>query len=136
MATEDSFKKRILEEMSVSYANTLEKNFSLAKEFIRITSTGTVDFLGDKQDLTGTEKILLYLIGKVYAKEASLSASEYASTQELCNELGIKMGSALPWLKTLRDEGKVDAKNSQHSIKINLIEQTLKELSRKIKKNG
>ena len=44
-------------------ANTLEKNFDLAKKFIRITSIGRIDIL-NKEKVKGQDKILLYLIGK------------------------------------------------------------------------
>lgn len=130
-----TLKDKILSEMTVDYANTLEKNFSHTKEFLRITSTGTVDLL-KKDEFTGLEKILLYLIGKVYAKEAGLTSSEFVSNKELCEELGLKIGSVLPWLKTLRDEGKVESKDSKHAIKVNLIENFLKDLNTKVKKNG
>jgi len=121
---------RIKEEMTVDYENVLEKNFDVAKEFIRITSTGTIDVLG-KEKFIGIEKILLYFIGKVYAKEAGLSDSEFTSHKELCQELGIVKGSVLPWVKKLRDEGKLDVKKGKHAIKVNYIESILKKLSEK-----
>lgn len=130
MSEQDNLKKKILAEMTVDYSSTLEKNFSLAKELVRITSTGTVDLI-KKEKLTGVEKILIYLIGKRYAKEAGLTESEQVANKELYEELGIKVGSALPWLKTLRDEGKIESKEGKHAIKVNLIESILKDISNK-----
>ena len=70
---ENELKKRIIEEMTVDYSNALEKIFDLAKQFIRITKDGKV-FILFKDKLSGKEQILLYLIGKLYAKEAGFTA--------------------------------------------------------------
>ena len=67
-----NFKDRIKEEMSVDYSNALERNFEIAKKFIRVTNEGKVSLL-TKDKLSGKEQILLYLIGKLYAKEAGFS---------------------------------------------------------------
>jgi hypothetical protein len=126
-------KQRILEEMSVDYANALERNFELAKQFIRVTSGGKVEVLV-KEQLNGKQQILLYLIGKLYAKEAELNSSESAGNKELTEELGIPMGSLLPWLKDLRDQNKIKSvKTGYHQISVNLIEKTLKEIEKKVK---
>jgi len=126
-------KQRILEEMSVDYANALERNFELAKQFIRVTSGGKVEVLV-KEQLNGKQQILLYLIGKLYTKEAELNSSESAGNKELTEELGIPMGSLLPWLKDLRDQNKIKSvKIGYHQISVNLIEKTLKEIEKKVK---
>src|SRR2546428_11978048 len=91
-------KKKILSEMTVEYSGNLEKNFDLAKQFIRITREGTIDVLV-KSKVGGTEQLLLYLIGKMYAKEAGLAASDEVGSNELMQELGIPVGSLMPWLK-------------------------------------
>ncbi len=133
MAEKESLKKRIREEMSIDYANALEKNFELAKQFVRVTSDGKVDVLV-KEKLSGKEQILLYLIGKLYAKEADLTATEYVGNKELADELGIPMGSLLPWLKNLRDTNKIKSvKKGYHSIPINLVERSLKAIEKKFK---
>lgn len=130
-----NLKQRILEEMSVSYTNALEKNFELAKQFIRVTSEGKVEVLV-KEQLNGKQQILLYLIGKLYSKEAGLTPTESAGNKELTEELGIPMGSLLPWLKDLRDQNRIKAvKTGYHQISINLIEKTLKEIEKKINKS-
>lgn len=134
---ENTLKKRIIEEMTVDYANALEKDFDLAKQFIRITKAGKVDILL-KDKLNGTEQILLYLIGKMYAKEAGLSSNDDVGNKELMNELGVPKGSLLPWLKNLRDENKIKpikrGQYTHHNISINFIEKILKSVENKIKK--
>jgi hypothetical protein len=129
--------RRIAGEMTVSYSSALEKNFDLAKQFIGITREGKVDILV-KEKLNGEEKILLYLIGKLYAKEAGFTATAEVGNEELLGELGIPEGSLFPWLKDLRDENKIKqvrrGRHAYHVIRINLVERTLKSVEGKIKK--
>ena len=134
----NDLKKRIIEEMTVNYSSALERNFDLAKQFIRITEDGKVDILF-KDKLSGKEQILLYLTGKLYAKEAGFIATDDVANKELMNELGIPEGSLLPWLKDLRDKNKIKqvkkGRYTHHSIPVNLVEKTLKSVERKIKKS-
>jgi hypothetical protein len=131
-------KKRIIEEMTVDYSNALERDFDLAKQFIRITRDGKVEVLF-KDRLTGEEQILLYLIGKLYAKEANFIPTDDVGNQELMDELGIPKGSVLPWLKSLRDKNKIKqvkkGRNTHHSIQVNVVEKTLQTIEKKLKKN-
>ncbi|HDN83601.1 MAG TPA: hypothetical protein ENG50_04475 [Candidatus Altiarchaeales archaeon] len=133
-----NLRDRIIKEMVVDYANALERNFDLAKQFIRITRDGKID-IRFKDKLTGIEQILLYLIGKLYAKEAGFTDTESVGNKELMDELGITRGSLLPWLKSLRDHNKIKqikkGKHTYHAIPVNLVEKTLKSIERKIKKN-
>lgn len=132
------FKKKILNEMTVDYANALEKNFDLAKQFLRITGDGKVD-VQVRGKLTGQRQILLYLIGKLYAKEAGLTETDEVGNKELMSELGIPEGSLLPWLKDLREKKKIKqvkrGRYTHHSISINVIEKTLRDIEKKMKKN-
>ncbi|MEM4258591.1 MAG: hypothetical protein QXL17_05505 [Candidatus Thermoplasmatota archaeon] len=133
----ENLKQRIMTEMTVDYSNALEKNFDVAKQFVRITRDGKVDVLF-KDKLNGTEQILLYLIGKLYAKEAGFTPTDDVGNKELLNELGIPEGSLLPWLKELRDSNKIKTtkkgKIASHSVSINLVEKILQNIERKIKK--
>jgi hypothetical protein len=130
-----NLKNKIMEEMTVDYASALEKNFDLAKQFIRITKEGKIDVLF-KDKLTGKDKILLYLIGKLYAKEAGLAATDDVGNKELLDELGILRGSLLPWLKDLRDGNNIKTINkgkfTYHAIALNVVEKNLKRMAKKI----
>ena len=132
-------KKRIIDEMTVDYSSALEKNFDLAKQFVRITKEGKLDILF-KEKLTGKEQVMLYLIGKLYAKEAGLSTTDDVGNKELMDELGIPEGSVLPWLKGLRDKKKISpikkGRYTHHRIQINVVEKTLRGIEKKIKKAG
>ena len=137
----EELKERIKKEMVADYGNALERNFETALKFIRITPDGKVDII-NRNGLTGEELIELYLIGKIYAKKAGLSNSEETTNKELMEELGVPMGSVLPWTKNLRDGRKITStKPGVHIIPPNLIEKTLKEIQEKIfseedEKNG
>lgn len=133
---EGNLRKKIIEQMTVDYSDALEKSFDLAKQFIRITKDGKVEILF-KDKLGGKEQILLYLIGKLYAKEAGFTATHDVGNKELLNELGIPKGSLLPWLKELRDKNRIEqvkkGRYKHHSMPLNLIEKTLKDIERKVK---
>jgi hypothetical protein len=133
----NNLKAKIIEEMTVDYSSALEKNFDLAKQFVRITKDGKVDVLA-KDKLNGQELILLYLIGKLYAKEAGFIATNEVANKELLDELGVPEGSLFPWLKDLRDTDKIKqvrrGRYTYHTIRINLVERILKSVEERIKK--
>ncbi len=133
-----SLKEKIIEGMTVDYSNALEKNFDLARQFIRITKDGKVEVL-NKDRLNGKEQVILYLIGKLYAKEAEFTSSDDVGNNELLNELGIPSGSLLPWLRELREENKIrqikKGKYVHHSISVNLVEKILNHIEKKLKKH-
>ena len=130
-------RKRILEEMTVDYSNALDRYFDLAKQFIKITKEGKVAIV-HKDKISGKEQVLLYLIGKLYAKEAGFISAEDVGNKELMDELGIPIGSILPWVKNLKDSKKIKpirrGRYIHHIISINLIEKTLKNAEKKLKK--
>lgn len=129
----ESLKDKILKEIVVDYKNALEKNFELTKEFIRLTKDGKVDLM-NKSLVKGKDQILLYLIGKMYAKEAGLSETDAVSNKELLTELGMVEGSLFPWIKGLRDSNIIKtSKSGQHSIQLNQIERILLEIKQKQK---
>ena len=133
----DNLKTRIIEEMTTGYSSALEKNFDLAKQFIGITKEGKVD-IPAKDKFVGEEQILLYLIGKLYAKEGGFATTDEVGNKELLDELGIPEGSLLPWLKNLRDTNKIKqvkkGRNTYHVIPQNLVERILKSAEAKVKK--
>jgi len=135
---ETELRKRIIEEMTVDYSNALEKNFDLAKQFVRITKDGKVDVLF-KDKLSGTDQIVLYLIGKLYAQEASFVATNDVGNKEFLDELGIPEGSLFPWLKELRDKNKIKpvkrGRYTHHTVSVNVVERTLQGIEKKLKKS-
>jgi DNA-binding transcriptional ArsR family regulator len=136
MNSKNDLQERIRKEMTVEYKNVLERNFDLAKQFIRVSPEGKVTVLM-KDKFSGKERILLYLIGKLYAKYAEYSPSEEVGNKELMQELSIPKGSLLPWLKELRDAGKIRSirkgKHTYHTIPIDLAEKVLKHVDKKMR---
>lgn len=134
-----SLRKKIMEEMTADYSSALEKHFDLAKQLIRITKEGKVDVLY-KNKLTGTESVLLYLIGKLYAKEAGFAPTSDVGNKELMDELGVPKGSVLPWLKQLRDTNQImqvkAGKYTNHVIALNIVEKILTGIEKKLSKLG
>jgi hypothetical protein len=134
-----SLKRKIMEEMTVEYSSALQKNFDLAKKFIRITKDGRVNVLVEDK-VTGKDRILLYLVGKLYAKEAGLASSDSVGSKELMNELGIPEGSLLPWLMALRKMPGIkqtkEGRRVAHYMSINLLQTVLKTIEKKLKKTG
>lgn len=130
----DSLRNKIMSEMVSDSNNALERNFELAKKILRITKQGTVEIV-EKNKYSGEELIMLYLIGKCYAKEAGLSATNGATSNELKDELGKSEGSIFPWLKNLRDSKKIKQNKEtspiEHYIPTNMIEDTLSKLINK-----
>ena len=136
---QDNLKRRIMDEMVVDYASALERNFDLAKRFIRITKDGRVDILV-KDKLVVRDNIALYLIGKLYAREAGFAVSDEVNNEELLNELGIPSGSLLPGLKELRDKTIIKTIKreglSYHVIQPNVVEKKLREINERTERGG
>jgi hypothetical protein len=136
-ANKDSLKRRVLSEMTVDYSKILEKNFDRAKQFVRISADGLVDVLV-RDKVTGPEQIQLYLIGKIYARAADLTATDEVGNKELMQQLAIPEGSLLPWLKELRDKNRITQirheRNVYHTVPVNLIEETLRGIEKKVGK--
>ena len=119
-----SLKEKILEEMIVDHQNLLEKYFNLAKRFISITSQGSINIMSEEK-YPIEEKILLYLIGKIYAKEAGLTLTEEVGVKELMDNLGILKGTIYPVIKRLRDKKKIiqrrEGKLTYITIQLNIL---------------
>jgi len=132
----ESLKAKIINEMMTDYKSALEKNFQIAKQFIKITIEGKVEVLFTEK-LSTENKICLYLIGKAYTQAAEFSATNEATARELMDDLGIIKGSFYPLIKRLRDKNKIDqirrGKYTYFSIPSNLIERTLLQINKKIK---
>ncbi len=132
-----TLEERIKAEMTVDYNDALEKKFDTAKKMIGITPEGKVSLLQDSA-LGGEDRIVLYLIGKVYAKRVGYVQEDWVSNKELLEELGLKEGSLFPWLKFLREANKIKqktvGKSSVNFIPYNLIGNELDRIWKKLNK--
>ncbi len=127
----NKLKKRIIEEMIVDHQNILEKHFDLAKQFINISTEGVINIISEKKFST-EEKILLYLVGKLYAKEAGVVSTEEVGFKELMDNLGIVKGTIYPIIKRLREKNKISqrkqGKLTYITIPMNLVGKFLSEM--------
>ncbi|MFX1489869.1 MAG: hypothetical protein ACFFBI_12015 [Promethearchaeota archaeon] len=127
----NKLKKRIIEEMVVDHQNILEKYFDLAKQFINITTEGAINIISEER-YSIEEKVLLYLIGKIYAKEAGVASTEEVGFKELMDNLGIVKGTIYPIIKRLRDKNKLSQKKQGKltfiTIPMNLVGKFLSEM--------
>ncbi len=139
MAKQKRLRERIIEEMTADRSAALESSFDLAKQFIRVRRDATVDVLV-KERVSGKEQILLYMIGKLYAKEAGFTATDDVGNEELMEELGFPKGSVLPWLKELRDRNRIvrvrRGRHAYHFIPASLVEETLRMIDAKIRRGS
>lgn len=135
--TKSDLKKRILEEMTVDYDDTLERNFDLAKQLFRTTMDGLVG-IRVKDKLTGVEQIELYLTGKMYAKKAELSLTDDVGYKEFKEQLGMPKGSLNPWLKQLHDKNRITQLKREGVVYFrmspNLIDDLLNRIKKKLEK--
>jgi len=115
MEAQAQLKKRILEEMTIKHSAILTESFELAKQYVRVMEDGYVEVLV-KDRVTGKEQILLYLVGKLYAREAGLATDEMVGTAELLDRLGIPEGSLFPWLKELRDNNQIRQVKRENNV--------------------
>jgi hypothetical protein len=115
METQTELKKRILDEMTIKHSSILSENFDLAKRYVRVRDDGSVELLV-RERVTGKEQILLYLIGKVYAKEGALTNDENVGNAELLDQLGIPEGSLFPWLKELRQTNQIRQLKRENNV--------------------
>jgi hypothetical protein len=88
--------------MSLSYESDrdqyMERYSVLAKRFVSIDGQGEVSIIVEGSD---KERILLYLIGKLYARKDGLVPSEFVDRSELVEKLGIPEASLVELLKEL-----------------------------------
>lgn len=115
MHSDSDLRRRIQAEMTETYSINLEKNFDLAKRFVRLAPDGTVVIL-IKDSLTRKQQILLYLVGKIYSKEAGYVTDESVGNDELLEQLQLPVGSLFPFLKELRDENLIRQVKRDNSV--------------------
>jgi predicted transcriptional regulator len=112
-----SLKKWIEDEMTVDVESELLKHKEKVKNLVQLTKTG--DVILKQTDLTAKQKILVYLIGKVYCKAADYTKDETATNKELIETLGLPEGTVKNSLFDLRNEGIVNSLESGvHRIRL------------------
>lgn len=110
----------IAKEMTVDIASELAKYKERVKDLIQLTTTG--DVIIKKSNLTAKQRILIYLIGKVFSKVVGYSASDTATNKELMEAIGLKEGTVKFNLFDLRNEGLLNSpEEGVHQFKVGNI---------------
>ena len=132
---EKGLRERITSEMVADHADALERNYEIAKKWIRLTTAGKVE-IPQKERLTAKEQVQLYVVGKLYAAEADLSESVSVANDEFLEELGLPRGTLLPTLKELRDGRRIERIKEEGKIKHymprNMVERFLGDVDKKL----
>jgi len=124
-----SLEERIKGELYLNRADALAKHFLTVKTLLRIRPEDGGIHLLTPEVLSGKLRVLTYMVGKLFAHAADESHKGRVGNEELVRELGIRMGSLLPYLKRLRDEGfiaaQLEGKRSFHSVRLSCLDKAM-----------
>lgn len=98
----------------VDEGKILEDSLERLKNIIVLTKEGAVHFLADRGNLSSRQVILLYLIGKRYAREANLIDVESLTLDQISKDLVLSPKVAAARLAELKNEGLVESKQRGH----------------------
>lgn len=116
----------IKSEMTVDVEALLLKHKDKVKEYVKLATSGEV--ILQKTDLTAKQKILLYLIGKLYSKIAGYSETESVRNKDLAQSLGINENTVKFSLFDLRKEGFiVPTEEGIHQVRITNLDAALQQ---------
>ena len=131
-----TLKEKIAGEMKTDYYSVLENCFDIAKTLFNILDNGAIDVI-HRDSLSIPDQLVVYLIGKAYAKEGGLSEFADAGNKELLKELSLSEGSLLPSIKRLRDKKQIMTLRRNgytfHNVPLRNIDSILKEIAKKVK---
>jgi predicted transcriptional regulator len=89
--------------MTVDIESLLLKHKEMIKKHVKLATSGEV--ILQKTNLTAKQKVLMYLIGKLYSKIAGYSEKESVTNKDLVRALGINENTVKVSLFDLRKEG-------------------------------
>jgi predicted transcriptional regulator len=109
----------IKQELTVDFENELSKHKEKVKALLQLTPSGQI-FIS-RLDLTAKQRIIAYMVGKVYAEFAKYSDDGTVTNKELMDALHMPEGTVKYTLHELRNEGIIISKDGMHQIKIEQI---------------
>jgi hypothetical protein len=101
----DDLRKWIQDNMTVDEERVLSDHKDKVARLLGLTPDGRVFVKVDKTELTSTERVALYLVGKVYSRVVGYSPNAEASNEEIARELGMPDGTVRRATMELRDIG-------------------------------
>ena len=108
--------KWIKQELTVDLETELSKHKEKVKALLQLTPSGEI--LIKRSDLKAKQKIIAYMIGKVYAKFAKYSGDSVITNKELVDALVMPEGTVKHTLFGLRNDGIVISSGGAHQIKV------------------
>ncbi len=122
--------KWIRDTMTVNEESLIYANKELISRLVSLTKEGKVILSVDKSDLTGSQIVLLHLVGKLFAKVAGYSTNSSATNSEIASEMGIPLGTVGRCLMELRSRGFVRplGKEEGHGLVLSALPGILNEL--------
>lgn len=113
MTTLDEWIKK---ELTVDLETELSRHKEKVKTLFQLTPSGEIFII--RSDLTAKQKIITYMIGKVYAKFAKYSNDSIVTNKELMDALIMPEGTVKHTLFGLRNDGIVISSDGAHQIKV------------------
>jgi predicted transcriptional regulator len=115
-----NLKDWIRQELTVNIENELVKYKERVKSLIQLSPSGEI--ILKQTNLSAKQKILTYIIGKVYSNFAQYSSDDSVTNQELSAALSIPDGTVKYYLHELRNEGLIiPLEKGVHKLRITQI---------------
>jgi hypothetical protein len=128
----ESLQDWVRREMTLEKTDLLVSVKERVARLLGVSTDGAVGFKLTAEQLTGLnaqERILLYMIGKLYAKAAGYTQEESVSNSELTADLGMPEGTVKSQLKVLRDARYVNSDGRGiHSLARNRMLEVLSQI--------
>lgn len=104
---------RIEEEMVVDSESVLEEEFDRAAEIIKILDDGAVELRHEYRELPPKERMLAYLVGRVYAAETNRADSPALPYEFFYKLIDLDNSTIRKYAGQLEDEGLVTTGEEQ-----------------------
>ncbi len=136
MTDSGALREWIRKEMTIDSPDILDSMKEKVARLVGLSADGGVYLRVSREragQLTSRDKILLYMIGKLYAQAAGYSETDSATNSELVKNLGMPDGTVKSQVKTLRDSRYVTAvQEGNHTVVRSKIEEVIGEIEQKV----
>ena len=127
--SDESAEKRIQRELVQDTEDIVVDNLERVKRLLRLNTDGKVYVKEVTKDFGTQNKILVQLIGKLYAKTAGLAESETLETGEIADKIGANSKAVSARLSDLREKGWVESPSrGTHRLEAHRLETILTHL--------
>jgi len=107
MASEHDLSSWVRSNMTVDDSSIMMTHKESVSRLVSLSNDGKVILLKDRKLFSSRQLVVLYLLGKLFAKVANYSTSRAAVNSEIAYELGVPKGTVGRCLMELREMGHV-----------------------------